>query len=508
MARTLLAADIRNRIAVARAMGPRAITRRAMIAMTAAAAACAPEDAPVREADKSTVAVVGGGVSGLVAAWRLAVAGVAVEVFEASGRMGGRMNTLRNFTPEGQFCELGGEIVDAADAALIRVCGELGVGVERIRQEGEAAGALYDIGKTSRTDADLLDPDMGEGAFIPVAARLATDQVALLDARGAWTERARQLDELPLSEYLDALRPTSERWVIDLIALAWQAEFGLPVNRQSSLNLVDTVGADATRPFAMNRRRLGALRIAGGSASLTDALAERLTSMPLAGRVSVHMRHELVSIGREASGVSLSFRTEGGPPVEKTYARVVMALPFTRVRELKGLGGLALPADKMKVITELGYGAQAKLAVAMERKPPARVYSDRGFQLAWDGGAGQAGNGGVLVNMFAGPAARAEEAQALNRLTSGLAAIDPEIARAMMPKVRASFFWANHPHTRGSRAVCLTGQYTSFPEVAARSELDGKLVFAGEHTSIGAMGTMNGAVQTGERAARQLSAGV
>ena len=52
----------------------------------------------------------------------------------------------------------------------------------------------------------------------------------MLDARGNWTERARELDALPLSSYLDSLRPTSERWVIDLIALAWQAEFGVPVD--------------------------------------------------------------------------------------------------------------------------------------------------------------------------------------------------------------------------------------------------------------------------------------
>lgn len=505
MARTLLAAEIRSRIAATQPMGPRAITRRAMIAMTAAAAACSAEESPVREADMSTVAVIGGGVSGLVTAWRLALAGIAVEVFEASGRMGGRMHTLRNFTPEGQFCELGGEFVDAGDAALIRVCGELGVGIERIRADRTEAQTLYDIGKAVRTDADLLDPAMGTGAFIPVAARIATDQAALLDARGNWTERAHELDALPLSSYLDSLRPTSEQWVIDLIALAWQAEFGVPVKQQSSLNLVDTIGADASQPFSMMRRRTGALRIGGGSASLTEALQARLTSMPLAGRVSVHMRHELASIRREAGGINLSFRTESGPPVEKIFPRVVMALPFSRVRALKGLGGLALPADKMKVIAELGYGAQAKLAVGMERRPPTRIYSDRGFQSAWDGSAGQAGNSGVLVNMFAG--ARSEEAQALDVLTHGLAAIDPQAARALTPKVRASFFWGSHPHSKGSRAVCLTGQYTSYAEIAARTELDGRLAFAGEHTSAAAMGTMNGAVEAGERAARQLSAG-
>jgi monoamine oxidase len=72
--------------------------------------------------------------------------------------------------------------------------------------------------------------------------------------------------------------------------------------------------------------------------------------------------------------------------------------------------------------------------------------------------------------------------------------------------VRTSLFWANHPHTRGSRATCLTGQYTRYPEIAARVELDGRLVFAGEQTAMSAMGTMDGAVAAGERAARDLLA--
>lgn len=499
--------------------GPSAISRRAMLAMMAATAACTAEDKPTPAADTSTVAVVGGGVSGLVAAWRLALSGVACEVFEASGRLGGRMYTLRDFTPEGQFCELGGEFVDTDDAALIRVCGELGVSVARVRSEYETPGALYDIGGVGRTDSDLLDPLTGAGAFIPVAARIAADQTALLDSAGDWTARARQLDALPLSDYLNSLRDTSEGWVIDLIALAWHAGFGAPVSKQSSLNLVDMIGADPAEPFTLFRRRDSAMRISGGSSTLPEALAARLHAPPLSGRVQISLRHELTSIAREAGGVRLNFRTEGGPPEDRLFGRVVMALPFTRLREVKGLGGLALPADKMKVISEFGYGAHAKLSVGTTSRPwqegvagvaaanSGTIYSDRGFQAVWDTSAGQAGEGGVLTNQIAGDAARGEEARTLARLQAGLASLSPELARSLHPKIRASFFWLAHPHTKGSHAVCLTNQYTSFPEIAARPELDGRLVFAGEHASLRGLGTMNGAVEAGERAARLLSSG-
>ena len=526
MARTRLFGEVESALAQARqALGEtappmRAISRRAALALMAAAAACtpspdAPDAATEKQGDPGAVAIVGGGVSGLVAAWRLAIAGVPVEIFEATGHTGGRMYTLRDFTPEGQFCELGGEFVSSTDEALIRLCAELGIGLERLGLEGAVASTVYDIGGKQFTDGDLIDPVAMTGDFLPAAALIAADQAALLDSKGAWTARAYELDAMPLSKYLEGLATTTPRWVIDLIALAWQSEFGLPVAQQSALNLVDIIGASNTG-FSMFGKHDGAFRIAGGSSSLPEALTGRLSSTPLSDKTTIRLRHQLYAVSREGEGVQLSFRPEGGVPLKKTYTRVILALPFTRLRNLKGLGGLGLPADKIKVINELGYGANAKLAVGTSSRPwqegvasvPApvtgTVYSDRGFEVMWDTSAAQPGIGGILTNYLSGEAAKREEAQALARLEAGLAALSPKVARALMPKVRASFFWPNHPHTRGSYAGCLTGQYTSFAGIGARPELDGRLLFAGEHTSTIAMGSMNGAVDAGERAAREV----
>ena len=264
----------------------------------------------------------------------------------------------------------------------------------------------------------------------------------------------------------------------------------MAVSEQSSLNFVDMVGTDTDKPFALYGRQDGALRIADGSSSLPDALERRLSGEPLVQRVAIHRRHQLAAIARREDGLKLSFRTADGSPFERTFAHVVMALPFTRVREIRGLGGLALPSDKMMVINELGHGATAKLIVGADARPAnGRIISDRGFETVWDSSVGQPGAGAVLTNCFAGDGAKGEEAQALARLQAGLAALSPELAQTLTPKVRASLFWANHPHTRTSRATCLTGQYTRYPEIAARMELDGRLSFAGEHTShVGAWG--------------------
>lgn len=499
----------------------RAISRRAALALLGAAAACSPgasTDVVVEDGERGPVAIVGGGASGLVAAWRLAIAGVPTELFESSGRLGGRMYTLRDFTPEGQFCELGGEFVSSSDESLIRLCGELGVGLERLGPAGVSASTIYDIGGRQFTDTDLSDPIALTGAFIPAAAQIAKDQAGLLDTKGEWTALAFELDALPLSKYLETLSPTTDKWVLALLTLAWESEFGIPASAQSALNLVDMIGTAPGQAFAMFGKHDGAFRIASGSSTLPDVLAARLSEAPLSDKAEIHLRHQLVAIARAEGGVQLTFRPETGAPIKKTFAQVILALPFTRLKTLKGLNALALPADKMKVINDLGYGANAKLAVGTSSRPwqegiakvaapvTGTIHSDRGFQLVWDTSAGQPGVGGVLTNYLSGDPARREEAQALARLEAGLAALSPAMARSLMPKVRASFFWPNHPHTRGSYAGCLTGQYTSFAVIAARPELDGRLLFAGEHTSTTAMGSMNGAVDAGERAARQVAA--
>jgi monoamine oxidase len=172
----------------------------------------------------------------------------------------------------------------------------------------------------------------------------------------------------------------------------------------------------------------------------------------------------------------------------------------------------------MKAINELGYGANSKLMVATSSRPwtgsllgfnsplTGTIYSDRGFYVAWDTSAGQEGQGGILTNFITGAAALSEESAVLATFEKGLQSLSPDLAGVLTPKVRASFFWPNHPHTKASYAGCLAGQYTGMLEHAAAAELGGKVIFAGEHTSANFVGFMNGAVEAGERAAKELLA--
>lgn len=504
----------------ANAIQQRALSRRAALMLLAgtAAAACSPraDNAPPAGADRSPVTIIGGGTSGLVTAWRLASAGVPVTVYESSSRTGGRMYTLRDFTPEGHFCELGGELVDSNHTRLMSLCGELGIEIQRLRPENDPASDAFDFGGKIYTVADLLDPAAQTGAFIPAAARIAADQAALLDADDNWTARALELDALPLSQYLNSLRDTTDAWVVDLLGVAYLGEFGVPLDQQSALNLVDYVAADPSQPFSMFGESDEANRIAGGSGTLPERLTQELTQGAAAASASINLRHELAGITRENGEYRLSFRTPDGDKTATT-TRIVLALPFTRLRSVEGLGGLGLSADKMRAINELGYGSNSKLMVATSSRPWTKgslfgqnapltgtVYTDKPFQLVWETSVGQPGEGGVLTNFLAADAAMSEETAAVERLLSGLRALSPALADTVRPDLKASFFWPRHPHTLGSYSAARTGQYTQLFEHAASSAFDGTMVFAGEHTSVDGYGFMNGAVDAGERAAAEL----
>jgi monoamine oxidase len=64
--------------------------------------------------------------------------------------------------------------------------------------------------------------------------------------------------------------------------------------------------------------------------------------------------------------------------------------------------------------------------------------------------------------------------------------------------------WPKHPFVRASYTCPLVGQFTTLLGAAATPELGGRLIFAGEHTSPDFSGFMNGAVESGNRAAREI----
>ena len=99
---------------------------------TAVAVAAAASVTPVfrtaaRGPQAPNVVIIGAGTAGLVCAYRLQQRGIAARVVEASSRAGGRMFSLRNFFPDNQLTELGGEYIDSEHTTMRGLVDELGL---------------------------------------------------------------------------------------------------------------------------------------------------------------------------------------------------------------------------------------------------------------------------------------------------------------------------------------------------------------------------------------------
>ena len=282
-------------------------------------------------------------------------------------------------------------------------------------------------------------------------------------------------------------------------------EVGLETDRQSALNFLLLIDPNPL-PFRIYGGSDERFHVRGGNDLITKALADRVSDAIETGTV-------LESVTRQGDGrYALSVRRDGGSRT-LTASHVLLAIPFTLLREVRLRVPLSEP--KRRAITELGYGANAKLMVAFDERVWRTRHGSNGssladlpYQLTWETTRLQPGRAGALTNFTGGrhgerlgEGTPAEQAAAL---VDALEAVYPGVraARAGMPEAR--FHWPSHPWTRGSYASYLPGQWTAFRGVEGAAVDD--LHFAGEHCSLEAQGFMEGGCETGERAAREIMA--
>ena len=458
-------------------------------------------------APKEAVAILGAGAAGLTAAFRLSRAGVKVELFEASRRLGGRIFTQDRFIPPDQndgqpmFCELGGELVDSNHKDLIGLAEELGVEVQDLKA-GDSGVEYYRFEGKIRTDQELIP------AFEPLAKQLAQDAAKLTDKQKQYTGKAKKFDHISLDDYLQSFKDRVEPWVLRLLDVAYEIEYGRATKEQSALNLLTYLSPDTKHGFKMFGDSDESKRIQGGNSRLIEALEKAI-----AGKVLIHMQHKLTALATAAKDkLQLTFDTPDGSK-EFTFSQTICALPFTMLRggRIAGLETIGLSQAKLKAIEELGYGNNTKAMIGFKSRlwrqaAPVNngtIYTDQSFQNCWETSRKQAGPAGILTNYLGGKTA--VDATPDIRFNTTLMELDqvvPGAAAACLGK-RVMMHWPSQEFIRGSYTCPLIGQVTTVLEHCATPELNGRLLFAGEHTSADFSGFMCGAIQSGNRAARE-----
>lgn len=469
-------------------------------ALGAAAALGCRTLAPGRKVDHPVV-VVGAGIAGLTCAYRLVQAGVPTTLYEAQPRTGGRMFSLRGRFADDQVVELGGELIDTPHEKIRALAAELGIELDDLADEAPGIRAeTWWFGGRRRSDEEVVE------AFRPVAARVDA-ALAHLEDDAEITYRTPQgleaLDRQTIAEWLDD--GEMEGWFRELLDVAYTTEYGLEIGEQSALNFLWMIdpNPDPFRIFGESDERF---HVRGGNDRVPGALAERLAAHIETGHVL-----EAVS-ARSGGGYAATFR-KGAASLEVAADQLVLALPFTLLREVEL--DVELPEVKRRAIAELGYGTNAKLMIGFDSRPWRSTHRANGsvlaelpFQLCWETSRKQAGAAGVLTNFTGGrhgleigSGTAAEQAAAV---VADLERVFPGVAAARAGMTEARFHWPSNPWVKGSYACYLPGQWTTI--CGAEGESVGDLHFCGEHCSLAAQGYMEGGCETGEAAAEAVLA--
>ncbi|MGZ8684268.1 MAG: flavin monoamine oxidase family protein [Solirubrobacterales bacterium] len=455
-----------------------------------------------RGAPGPRIVIAGGGLAGLTAAYRLRQAGHAADVHDASSRLGGRCWTRRGGFVDDQLTERGGEFIDTGHREIRRLIRELGLAlVDILAAEEAGTEPLHYFDGQPYTDAQATQ-DYRE---VRPALRRDVNAAGYPTTYRSSTARGRELDRTSVAEYIERVVPGGRGSRFgQLLELAYVTEYGGEAGDQSSLNLLYLLGY-SSRQFEIFGESNQRFRIEGGNDRLVDALVKRLSRR-------IRRESELIAIERRpGGGYDLTFQQ--GLAVRTVRAdRAILALPFSILRSSVDYSRAGFKPLKRTAIREQGMGANAKLAAQFSERRwedlgcNGETFADTGYQSSWDASRGQAGRAGILLNYTGGAAAVGFTGHPDALARRFARQIDP-----VLPGIRPLYngraaldHWPSNPLTRGSYSFWKVGQYTRFAGV--ESEVEDECHFAGEHTSLDFQGYLNGAVQSGERAAEEVVA--
>jgi oxygen-dependent protoporphyrinogen oxidase len=366
------------------------------------------------------VVVVGGGVSGLAAAYRLVAGGARVTVLEAGGRLGGMLHTEH---ADGFVLERGADSVVAAKPATRELCEHLGV-AGRLTGPAVRGALVARGGQLRRLPAGL------SGLMPTRLGPLATSRV--LSARGLVRAALEPWQPAPCDgagdESLEAFvtrrlgREAYERLVEPLLTGIYAGDGGrLSVSATfPQLRAVEREHGSLVRGLRARSRAAALpaspfLTLAGGMQELVDALEGALRA---SGRVEIRL-HTPVRLVRApqaaAEGGAVVVALEHGGWLRADA--VVVAAPAPRAAHVLAGVDAALAAD----LGAVPHGSTATVTLAFDRADVPHALDATGYVVprverrdvlactfASSKWAGRAPAGAALFRVFAGGVHRAE----------------------------------------------------------------------------------------------------
>jgi monoamine oxidase len=428
-----------------------------------------------------TAVVIGAGLAGLAAAYRLKNAGWIVTVLEARDRIGGRVFSHKD-QETSLVCELGAEWVGESHERIKALCRDFNIPLQKHQFED----FLLRDGRVYRPGEWGFSPQ-AKAAFENMIAgyeKLTAAQKTRLDRYDWWNHLERigfTPDDLRLRDLMDSTDfGESIRHVSAFAALAEYAE-------SSPKNEMD-------------------YKMTGGNSRLAQVLAWRI------GPENIKLQTIVDGIAQRNGRVevrrSLNPRVgELAPLDDLRYLAdaVICTVPVQSLLKIKF--DPPLPAAQQAAAEELVYSRISKNSVVYSdrfwKEESFSMVSDTTSHFYFHSTQSQPGKEGILTAYAVGEKADVLSSQSDERrmriVAGDISPLDddaPKKARRII-----SYAWQRDPFTDGAYALYRPGQWFGIRPVLARPH--GKVLFAGEHIADW-QGFMEGAINTGEDAADAL----
>jgi monoamine oxidase len=444
------------------------------------------------ETVETDVAVVGAGFAGLVAARRLVEADVDVVVLEARDRVGGRV--LNAPLGDGKVVEVGGTFLGPTQDRAYALVAELGLETFPVFDAG-----LHLVEMEGRVKRYRRTPPVGWLGLLDLARvqrRLDGDAATVPLDRPWEARRAREWDGQTFAAWIErAAHTTAGRRFLRVVT---DAVFAAEPEQLSALYALWYVhSGQGLEKLIATRGGAQQDRVVGGTQEIAERLAADLGDRV---RLSAPVRRVAWSAGRvriEADGVAVDAR------------RAVVAVPPTLAGRISY--DPALPAERDLLTQRMPMGTVIKCMP---------VYQEPFWRE--DGLTGQAAShvGPVCATYDVSPPdglpgvllafVEARHAVELGALSLGerREAVLSHLARLFGPQAATPVDWverdwAREEWSRGCYgAHCPPGALTQFGR--ALREPVGPIHWAGTETAEQWAGYMDGAVESGERAAEEV----
>jgi monoamine oxidase len=432
------------------------------------------------------VLVAGAGLAGLAAAHDLMLNGADVTVVDARNRVGGRVLTVRDPFVGGQHAEAGGDLIDEGQREIRQLSQELRLKLVPILRGGfgyvraEPSGRVRVVGPQTVGGWDRLAKSLSSLIRAYCLAEQRWDSPVTAD-----------LGRRSVASWLDEIKADAD---LRAVASGLRGFFLADPEDLSLLAFVDQ--------FASNDEPgVKLYRIDGGNDRLSAALAAALGDR-------VKLNTEVVAVSHRGREVRVSVKN-GRNVAQLTRDYLVLALPATLLRRIPI--SPALPAQQHEAIARLKYGLGTKTLVQFARRfwrvtgRPRAFGSSLPFGAVWDGNEEQKGKPGILSLLAGGAASALTQSMIEKGGTASLVASLDWLGAKNVEVMRSHrTVWEADPWVRGGYAY-----FDPSYDPALRLWLPrpfGRLFFAGEHTSLRWQGYMNGAIESGRRAAAEVDA--